>query len=201
MRNWMKLTIVGSVVTIAMTMTALVFLQAGATTTKPGTSLVSPETADIDASSAGSSSDRGNVSGGNGATGNVSTGNGSNNGSTSNPTGNGSTGNGAGNGSTGQGNPQTGNPPQTPPTTMVGPPVGGGHGPINDPLPPIDVADPGPIVRDHRGDNAGGGGVTVTPTPVVRDHRGEPIVRDHRGEAGGQSCVNVPFVGTVCSPF
>ncbi|MGE3662316.1 MAG: lysophospholipid acyltransferase family protein, partial [Pseudonocardia sp.] len=37
-----------------------------------------------------------------------------------------------------------------------------------------------PVVRDHRGDGAGGGGVVVTQDPIVRDHRTDPIVRDHR---------------------
>jgi hypothetical protein len=40
----------------------------------------------------------------------------------------------------------------------------------------------GPVVRDHRnGDN--GGGVVVSNTaedPIVRDHREKPVVRDHR---------------------
>ena len=55
---------------------------------------------------------------------------------------------------------------------------------------PVPRATPGPVVRDHRGEPAGGGGVVVRDTPggtrgrpEVRDHRGEtrrPEVRDHR---------------------
>ena len=176
MRTWMKLTIVGSLVTIALTLSALVFLRPAATTT-PARSVDSTQTDSIDNQTG--SPVRSTSGGGNGASSGQST--------KDEP----------------KTNPQTTTPPQTPPTTLVAPPAGGGgKPPVADPFPGGGVIDPGPVVRDHRGDNAGGGGVTVSDTPVVRDHRGEgdgPIVRDHRD--GAEACVELPFVGTVCSPL
>jgi hypothetical protein len=64
-------------------------------------------------------------------------------------------------------------------TTTTTPPSGGGgkppiHPPTHQPTGGVQE-DPGPVVRDHRGEGgAPQGGVTVTPTdsgPTVRDHR------------------------------
>ena len=44
------------------------------------------------------------------------------------------------------------------------------------------MGDDGPVVRDHRNGDSGGG-VVVSNTsedPIVRDHREKPVVRDHR---------------------
>lgn len=78
--------------------------------------------------------------------------------------------------------------PFPPPIDPPGVPTNPGPFPPLPPVPPIDPPgvpqhDPDPVVRDHRGDNPGGGGVTVENTPVdpiVRDHRTDPVVRDHR---------------------
>jgi hypothetical protein len=110
------------------------------------------------------------------------------------PAANGSTGAGPG-GSTGGGRPAPGQPVLDPP--VVDPPAGGGGkpegpGPVVDPPlggggkpkgpgpivgNPVLDPKPEPVIRDHRGENPGGGGVVVTPSgptgSVIRDHRND----------------------------
>jgi hypothetical protein len=182
MRNWMKLTIVGSVATIAVTLTALVFLRPQAATTIPAGS--------VDPTGSGYYDTESGSTGSNGSGGSTSGGSGGQSGTPDKDS----------NQDTPQDTPGTGNP-QTTPTTMVAPPApgGGGRPPVG---PRPGTVDPGPVVRDHRGE---GGGPIVRDhrdQPVVRDHRDQPVVRDHRGgSGGGQSCVNLPVVGKVCSPL